>query len=142
MSVGCLLSGGPHPCEPCVRCLFGPGSHHPPFSASHWNPFCGTCGGGMSPIHCGMVKAERLKGHLSPGSWQWPPCCPFWGWPWKKPDSHCHLCHSQPLSPLPLLGLQSGTPAAFLEANLRHTFLWVCSAKEETNACFRHCPHP
>ena len=79
MSPGCLFSSGPHPCEPCVWHFSGLGSHHLPFAASRQNPSCGTCGGGMSPVCCGVVKAEMPKGHLSPGSWQWLPDRPFGG---------------------------------------------------------------
>ena len=93
MSAGCLFSGNPHPCEPCAWHFSGPGSCHLPFSASHRSPSCGTCGGGRSPICCSVVKAERLKEHLSPRSWQQPPCHPFWGWPWKNSHSCCHLPH-------------------------------------------------
>ena len=93
MSVGCLFSGGPHPCMPCVWCSCGPGSRLLPSFASHPSPSCGTCDGWKSPFCCGVVKAERPKGCLSPGSWRWLPCGPFWGWPWKNPHSCCHLCH-------------------------------------------------
>ena len=93
MLVGCLFSGGPHPCAPCVRCFSKQGSHCLPSFASHPSPSCGTCDGGRSPIHCSMVKAERLKGRLSPGSWQRPPCHPFWGWPWRNPHGRYRLCH-------------------------------------------------
>ena len=129
----CLFSSGPHPCMPCVRCFSGSDSHHSPSFASHPSPSCGTCDGGRSSICCGVMKVERLKGHSNPGSWWQLPCHPFWGWPWRNPP--------QPLSPPPLLGMLSGTPAAFLEASPRHTFLWVCRAEEEKKACFRHFPH-
>ena len=93
MSAGCLLSGNPHPCKPCARCSSRPGSHCPPFYAFHWRPSCGTCGGEKSPVCCGMVKAGMLGRCLSPGSWQWPLCHSFWGWPWKNPHSRCRLRH-------------------------------------------------
>ena len=92
-SAGCLASSGHHPCTPCVRCFSGLGSHHSPSFSSHPSPSCGTCGGRRSPTHWGMVMVERQEGHSSLGNWQWQPCCPFWGWPWKS-LCHCyHLCH-------------------------------------------------
>ena len=132
MLAGCLFSSNPHPCEPCAWCFSRPGSHRPPFSASHRNPSCGTCGGERSPVHCGVVKAERPKGTraLGVGGSHF---AILFGVALEEPP--------RPLSPPPLLGLPSRTPVAFLEVNLRHTFLWVCSIKEEMNACFRHCPH-
>ena len=93
MSPGCLFSSSPHPCESCVQCFSRLGLHHPPISTSCQNPSCGTCDGGMSNVCCGMAKAERPKGCSSPGSWQRPPCCPFWGWTWKNLPSCCCLCH-------------------------------------------------
>ena len=92
-SAGCLASGGHHPCAPCVRCFSRPGSCHLPSFSSRPSPSCGTCGGGRSPTHCGMVRTERQKGCSSPGNWQWQPCHPFWGWPWRNPHSHYHLHH-------------------------------------------------
>ena len=94
---GCLVSSGHHPCVLGVRCFSGPGLHHLPSFSTQPSPSCGTCGGGKSPVHCGVVKAERQKGCLSPGKWQWQPCCPFWGWPWKNPHGcyclhHCWAC--------------------------------------------------
>ena len=76
-SVGCLFSGSPCPCAPCVQHFSRPGLHRSPFFTSCPSPSCGTCDGGRSPIHCSMVKAERPKGCSSPGSWQRPPCHPF-----------------------------------------------------------------
>ena len=93
MLVGCLLSSNLHPCKPCAQCFSRPGLRHPPFSAFCWHPSCGTCGGERSPVCCGMVKAERLRGRSSPGSWQQLPCHPFWGWLWKNPHGCCHLRH-------------------------------------------------
>ena len=130
MSAGCLLSGGPHPCKPCALCSFRWGSHQLPFPVFPHHPSW-TCGGEKSPVFCGVVKSERLRGCSSSGSWWQSPCHPSWValeealWP---------------LLPPPLLGLPSGTPETFLEGNLRHTFLWVCSTEEEMNACFRHHP--
>ena len=46
------------------------------------------------------------------------------------------------LLPLLLLGLLSETLVDFWEESLRHTFLWLCKAEEDTKACFRHFPHP
>ena len=45
---------------------------------------CGTCGGGMSLIHCGMVSSARQAGHWSPGSLQQvgEVAC---GWKWEWP---------------------------------------------------------
>ena len=91
MSMGCLFSSDPCPCAPCVRCFCGPGLHRSPSFAS--SSSCGTCDGGRSPICCGVVKAERLKGCSSPGNWQQLPCCPFLGWPWKNPRGRCCLRH-------------------------------------------------
>ena len=79
MLEGCLFSGGPHPCVPCVRHFSGLGSCLLPSFASCPSPSYGTSGGGRSPICCGMVRAERQKGCSSPGNWWWQPCCPFWG---------------------------------------------------------------
>ena len=93
MSVGCLLSGDPCPCEPCAWCPSGPGLRHPPFYAFCQHPSCGTCGSGKSPVCCGMGRTEMLGQHSSPGSWQWLLCHSFWGWPWKNSCSHCHLRH-------------------------------------------------
>ena len=97
MSAGCLVSGGHRPCVPGVRCFSGPGSHCLPSFSSQLSPSCGTCGGGKSPVHCSMVKAERQKGCPSPGNWQQQPCHPSWGWPWKNPCGcyrlrHCWAC--------------------------------------------------
>ena len=78
MSVGCLLSSGPHPCEPCALCSFRWGLCWLPFSIFPHHPSW-TCGGEKSPVCCGMVKSERLRGHSSPGSWQRSPCHPSWG---------------------------------------------------------------
>ena len=102
VSAGCLLSGGPHPCEPCAQCSSGPGLCWLPFFAFPCHPSW-TCGGERSPIRCGMVKSERLRGHSSPGSWWQPPCCP-WGWLWKNPRGRCCLrhswvCHLEPQRP-------------------------------------------
>ena len=44
--------------------------------------------------------------------------------------------------PPPLLGLPSEPPVDFLEMSPRHTFLWLCKAKDDTKAYFRHFPHP
>ena len=90
--VGCMFNGGPHPCMPCVWCFFGPGLRCAPFSTSHPNP-CVTCDGERSPIHCSTVKAERPRGHLSPGNWWWRPCRLSMGWPWRNPCGHYHLHH-------------------------------------------------
>ena len=124
--MGCLFSSGPHPCAPCVWHFSGPGSCHSPSFAFCLSPSCGTCGGRRSPTHYSMAMAERQKGCSSPGNWRWQPCLGGTLWP---------------LSPLPLLGLLSGTPVAFSEMSPRHTFLWVCRAEEEMKACFRHLPH-
>ena len=93
MLVGYLLSGDPCLCELCARHSSRPGSHRLPSSAFPCHPSW-TCGGERSPVHCGVVKSERLRGCLSPGSWWWPPCHPSWGWLWKNPRGHCCLCHS------------------------------------------------
>ena len=92
-SAGCLASGGHHPCVPCVRRFSRPGSHHSPSFSSRPSPSCGTCGSGRSPARCGMARAERQKGHSSPGNWWQHPCHPFLGWPWRNPRSRCRLCH-------------------------------------------------
>ena len=84
MSVGYLLSGGPHPCEPCALHSFWWGSRQLPFSVFPHHPSW-TCGGEKSPVCCGVVKSERPRGCLSPGSWQQSPCHPSWGWLWKNP---------------------------------------------------------
>ena len=132
-SVGCLVSSSHRPCAPGVWHFSRPGSRRSPSFSSQPSPSCGTCGSGKSPIHCGMVKAERQKGCLSPGNWQQQPCHPFWGWPWKNSHGlyhlhHCWACHLRLVD--------------FLEVSPRHTFLWLCRAKEDTKACFRHFPHP
>ena len=90
---GCLATGSHHPCTPCVRHFSGPGSHHSPSFSSQPSPSCGTCGSGRSPVFCSMVMVERQKGHSSPGNWQWQPCHPFWGWPWRSPHGCYRLCH-------------------------------------------------
>ena len=140
MSPGCLFSSSPCPCEPCVWCLSGLGSCHPPFSASHWYPSCGTCGGGMSPIHCGMVKAEMLKGHSSPGSWWQPPCHPFWGLPWKNPCGCCHLCHCL-VCVRDSGGLPGGEPKAYLFVGVQHQRRDEClfQASSTSIACIVVC---
>ena len=84
MLVGRLLSSGPHPCEPCALHSFRWGLHWLPFFVFPHHPSW-TCGGEKSPVHCGVVKSERLRGHSSPGNWWWFPCCPSWGWLWKNP---------------------------------------------------------
>ena len=53
-----------------------------------------TCFGERSPVHCGVVKSERPRGHSSPGNWQQPPCHPSSGWLWKNPHGRCCLHHS------------------------------------------------
>ena len=78
MLAWCLLSGDPHPCEPCARHSSGLGSHHPPFYAFHWHPY-GTCGGEKFPVRCSVVKTGMLGWRSSPGSWWWPLCHSFWG---------------------------------------------------------------
>ena len=60
MSAGCLFSGSPCPCTPCVWCSSGSGSCLLPSFASHPSPSCGTCDGGKSPVHCSVVKAEGV----------------------------------------------------------------------------------
>ena len=78
-SAGCLLSGEPRPCESCALRSFRWGSCWLPSSIFPHHPSW-ACGGEKSPIHCGVVKIERLRGHSSPGSWQWSlPCHPSWG---------------------------------------------------------------
>ena len=98
MSAGCLASGSHRLCVPCVWHFSGLGSHHSPSFSSWPSPSCGTCGGGRSPTHCGMVRAERQKRHSSPGNWWWQPCHPFWEWPWRNSCGcyclcHCWACH-------------------------------------------------
>ena len=90
---GCLASGGHHLCGSCVRHFSGPGSCHSPSFSSRPSPSCGTCGGGRSPTCCSVVRAERQKGHSSPGNWRQQPCHPFSGWPWRNPCGHYHLRH-------------------------------------------------
>ena len=127
MLVGCLLSDNPCPCEPCVQHSSGLGSCWLPFSAFPHYPSW-TCGGESSPVCCGVVKSERLE----PWELAVAPLPSFLGVAFEEP--------LWLLLPPPLLGLPSRTPVVFLEGNPRHTFLWVCSAEEETNACFRHRP--
>ena len=92
-SAGCLASSTHHPCAPCVWRFSRPGSHHLPSFSSRPSPSCGTCGSRRSPICCSVVMVEKQEGHLSPGN-QWQELCPpFWGWPWKSPQSCYHLCH-------------------------------------------------
>ena len=93
MLARCLLSSGPCPCKPCAQHSSGPGSCQLPFSAFPHHPSW-TCGGERSPVCCGVAKSERPRGHSSPGSWQWSPCHPSWGWLWKNPHGCCCLCHS------------------------------------------------
>ena len=101
MLVGCLLSGKPHPCESCALCSFGWGSCQLPSSVFPYHPSW-ACGGEKSPIRCSVVKSERLRGCLSPGSWWWSlPCHPSWGWLWKKPRVRCCLHHSWVCHPEP-----------------------------------------
>ena len=38
-------------------------------------------------------------------------------------------------------GLAVGTFCSFL-SKPRHTFLWLCRAEDDTNACFKHFLHP
>ena len=68
-SVGCLVSGSHCPCAPGVQHFAGLGSHCSPSFSSRLSPSCGTCGGGKSPIHCSVMKAERQKECSSPGNW-------------------------------------------------------------------------
>ena len=103
MLVGCPLSGNPHSCEPCALPSSWPGLCWLPSSTFPCHPSW-TCGGERSPVCCSVVKSERLKGRLNPGSWWWLPCHPSWGWLWKKPHGHCgHLhswiCQKEPLWP-------------------------------------------
>ena len=63
---GCLLSGDPHSCEPYALRSFGWDSCWLPSSIFPRHPSW-TCGGEKSPIRCGVVKSERLRGHSSPG---------------------------------------------------------------------------
>ena len=91
--VGFLLSGGPCPCKPWALRSFGQGSHRLP-SSIFPHHLSWTCGGEKSPIRCGMVKPERLRGCSSPGSWWQSPCHLSWGWLWKKPHGCCCLRHS------------------------------------------------
>ena len=68
------------------------------YFSSCLSPSCGTCDGGRSPIHCGMVMVERQEGCSSLGNWKQQPYHPFWGWPWKSLCScyrlhHCWACH-------------------------------------------------
>ena len=93
MLAGYLLSSSPYLCELCAQCSSGLGSHWLPFSAFPCHPSW-TCGGQRSPIHCSVVKSERPRGCSSPGSCQWLPCHPSWGWLWKNPCGCCCLCHS------------------------------------------------
>ena len=79
MLVGCLASGGHHPCALGVRHFSGPGSHQLPSFCSQLSPSCGTCCGGRSPICCCVVMAERQRGHSSPGNWWQQPCHLFGG---------------------------------------------------------------
>ena len=118
MSAGCLLSGGPRPCEPCAQRSSGPGSHQLPFSAFPCHPSW-TCGGERSPVCCGVVKSERPRGHSSPGSWQWPPCHPSWGWLWKNPMAAVASATQRFAiqNPGSLLG---GKPEAHLFVGLQH----------------------
>ena len=79
MLAECLLSSKPCPCESCALRSFGQGSCWLPSSIFPCNPSL-TCGGEKSPIHCSVVKSERLRGCSSPGSWQRSlPCHPSWG---------------------------------------------------------------
>ena len=76
--VGCLLSSKPRPCESCALCSFGRGLHRLLSSIFPHHPSW-ACGGEKPPVHCGVVKSERLRGCLSPGSWwQSLPCRPSW----------------------------------------------------------------
>ena len=92
-SAGCLASGSHHPCMLGVRHFSGLGSRDSPSFSSRPSPSCGTCGGGRSPIRCGMVMAERQKRHSCPGNWRRQHCHPFWGWPWKNLRGHYLLRH-------------------------------------------------
>ena len=97
-SAGCLASGGHHLWVPCVQCFSGLGSRHSPSFSSCPSPSCGTCGGGRSPIRCGVVMVEKQEGRSSPGNQRRELCHPFWGWPWKSPHGyyrphHCWACH-------------------------------------------------
>ena len=88
-SAGCLASG-----TPCGWSSSWLGSCLSSSFSSHLSPSCGTCGGGTSPIHCGVVMVGKQEGCSSPGN-QWrEPCHPFWGWPWKSLQGcyHLHCC--------------------------------------------------
>ena len=87
-SAGCLASG-----VPCGWSSSQPGSHLSSSFSSHLSPSCGTCGGGISPVCCGVVMVGKQEGCLNPGNQQEEPCHPFWGWPWKSLCSCYHLCH-------------------------------------------------
>ena len=92
-SAGCLASG-----VPCGWSSSWPGSRLLSSFSSHLSPSCGTCGGGRSPVHCGVVMVGKQEGCSSPGNQWQEPCCPFWGWPWKSLHGcyclhHCWACH-------------------------------------------------
>ena len=91
--------------------------------------------------------------------WQWEISLPLWhgdGWeaggvlePWESAvgalPSFLGVALEEPLwllLPPSLLGLPSKPPTDFLETSLRHTFLWLCEAEDDTKAYFRHFPHP
>ena len=91
-SAGCLASG-----TPCGWSSSWPGSCLSSSFSSRLSP-CGTCGGGRSPVCCGVVIVGKQEGHSSPGNQWQQPCHPFWGWPWKSLRScyclhHCWACH-------------------------------------------------
>ena len=127
-SAGCLASG-----VPCGWSSSWLGLHLSSSFSSRPSHSCGTCGGRTYPVHCGMVMIGKQEG-LKPWESVVGALPSFLGVALEEPP--------QLLSPLPLLGLPSETPADFREACLRHTFLWLCKAKEDTKACFRHFPHP
>ena len=93
-STGCLASGSHCPCTPCGWSSSWLGSHLLSSFSSCPSPFCGTCGSGRSPFHCGVMMVGKQEWCLSPGNQRWEPCHPFWGWPWKSLHGcyHLHCC--------------------------------------------------
>ena len=131
-----LWAGGSHhPCVPCGWSSSQQGSSPSSFHLRSPSSPCGTCGGGMSLIHCGTVMSVRQEGCWSPGSLQWETLPSFLGVALVEPPW-------LPLPPLPLSGLPPEAPVDFLGMSPMHTFLWLCRAEDDTKACFRHFPHP
>ena len=120
MSAWYLLSGDPRPCGPCAQRSSGLGSHHLPFYAFRWHPSCGTCGGGKSPVHCGVGRTGMPGWRSSPGSWWWPLCHSFYGVCLGRTPAAVVTSATAWLAIWNSSGLPGGEPKAHLFVGVQH----------------------